>query len=161
MRNTSFTWSSCFFWLGLFVVGIYGQYLVAGLDVLCLAFIWTLHDERWSRFLWLMPVLIVLQEGGGSMDFGTSIVWYAAMLSLFLLGRCIFAVESIVFMLAFSLGMGVIHYILLSFMTGLQKINVTGSSLVHGSILQAICVLVLWGLVTITRQRFMKHAHTV
>ncbi len=161
MRNTSFSWRSCFFWLALFAVAIFGQYLFSGLDVLCIGLIWTLHDGRWSRLLWLLPVLIVVQEGGGSMAFGTSILWYLCMLGVFVLGRCLFAVESIVFMILFSLAMGFIHFVLLNFMTDLQHIDVSSGTILHGSIFQACCIFVLWGLVIISRQRFMKHAHTV
>lgn len=161
MRNASVTWSSCFLWITLLCVGIYFQYIIQGVDALCIAFIWALHDGRWPRFLWLAPLLILLQEGGGSMDFGTSIIWYACMGAVFLLGRCIFAVESIVFMFLFSLAMGCVYYILLNIMTSLQNIDVANMTIFYTSIWQASCVLVAWILVIIFRQRFIKYAHSV
>ncbi len=161
MRNPYFTWRSFFFWIVLFAVSIVFQYHIQGIDILCIACIWTLHEERWARFLWLAPVLILLQEGGGSMAFGTSILWYTSMVAVFVLGRCLFAVESIVFMLLYGLAMGLMHYILFNVMTGLQNINVPPSSIFHDSLFQAVCILIAWATVLLLRQRFMKHAHTV
>ncbi len=161
MRTPHFTWRSCLFWLGLFAVSIYLQYLIQGVDILCIACIWTMHEERWTRFLWLAPTLILLQEGGGSMIFGTSILWYASMVALFVLGRCIFAVESIVFAILYSLAMGHVHFVLLNAMTGLQNIAVPVSSIFHDSLFQSACIFFAWAFVLIIRQRFMKHAHTI
>lgn len=95
------------------------------------------------------------------MAFGSSILWYATMMALFILGRCVFTVESPLFMLLFSLAMGLMYIVLTNGLTDLQNIAVPSTRILRDSAWQSGYILLAWFIVIVFRQRFIRHAHTV
>ena len=88
-------------WLCFMAGAIVLQAAVPGLDVLTVGLIIMLQERDYKNMLWLLPLFILLQEGMGTRPFGTVIVWYAAVILMFKMGRWLFEVENFIFVFLF------------------------------------------------------------
>lgn len=84
-------------WLCFMAGAIVLQAAVPGLDVLTVGLIIMLQERDYKNMLWLLPLFILLQEGMGTRPFGAVIVWYAAVVLMFKMGRWLFEVENFIF----------------------------------------------------------------
>ncbi len=91
-------WWACFIALAVCV-----QAMAPGLDVLVVGLIILLQERDYKDMLWLLPLFILLQEGMGTRPFGAAVVWYAATVVVFMLGRWLFEVGNFIFV--FLLGL--------------------------------------------------------
>ena len=104
--------------------------------------------ERVSKIM--MPILVVLfalilvQEGVGTLDFGTSVLWYLLVITLFFAGRWMFETENWLFVLLLSGCIGLAHYGVIWLMTRLQFIPLDMTRLLDESILQALLTPFVW-----------------
>ena len=97
-----------------------------------------------SNFLILAVVLLALilvQEGVGTLDFGTSVLWYLLVITLFFIGRWMFETEN---WLLLSGCIGLAHYGVIWLMTRLQFIPLDTTQLLDESILQALLTPFVW-----------------
>lgn len=161
MTRSSAMRYECVWWVFFFIIAIWTQRLLPGIDALCIGLILVLQEGRLGRLLWLFPLLILVQEGGGSLAFGSSIIWYGSMVLFFVIGRNLFAVDSLIFMILFSLALGLMRFALIEVMSSLQGAYVPMGTLVNGSILQVLATPIAWGLALAFRQRFISNAHSV
>ena len=88
---------SLVWWLCFMAGAIVLQAAVPGLDVLTVGLIILLQERDYKNMLWLLPLFILLQEGMGTRPFGAVIVWYAAVVLMFKMGRWLFEVENFIF----------------------------------------------------------------
>ena len=141
-----------FWWIGFFYAGICVQYILPGLDALVIGLLLALQERRPLQIAWLLPVLVLVQEGGGTLDFGASILWYLVVIALFFWGHWLFAAENLLFMFLLSACMGVAHMGIIRMMAALQNAPVDEASLLDESILQALFIPIAWRLAGITRR---------
>lgn len=97
-------------WLCFIVLAVGLQALAPGLDVLAAGLIILLQERDYKNMLWLLPLFLLLQEGMGTRVFGAAIVWYAAVIALFKLGRWLFEVENFIFVFLLSACLGAAYY---------------------------------------------------
>ena len=97
---------SLLWWLCFMAGAIVLQAAVPGLDVLTVGLIIMLQERDYKNMLWLLPAFILLQEGMGTRVFGGVIVWYAAVIMLFRMGRWLFEAENFLFIFLLSACMG-------------------------------------------------------
>ena len=88
--------------------------------------------------------LILVQEGVGTLDFGTSVLWYLLVITLFFIGRWMFETENWLFVLLLSGCIGLAHYGVIWLMTRLQFIPLDTTQLLDESILQALLTPFVW-----------------
>jgi hypothetical protein len=93
-----------------------------------------------------------VQEGGGTLDFGASILWYLAVVLLFFMGHWLFEVENLLFMFLLSACLGVAHVGVVRVMAALQNAPVDGAALWDEGILQALFIPFAWRFAGITRR---------
>ncbi len=153
MRMRNLTW-----WLGFFYVGICLQNALPGLDVLVIGLLIALQERRWLQLAWVLPALVLVQEGGGTLDFGASVLWYAAVIALFFVGHWLFAVENLLFMFLLSAFMGIAHLGVVHLMAALQSAPLDSAILLDESILQALFIVFAWRFSSFTR-RVLVLAH--
>ena len=153
MRARNILW-----WVGFFYVGICVQNALPGLDALVVGLLLALQERRALQIAWLVPVLVLVQEGGGTLDFGASILWYLAVVALFFMGHWLFEVENLLFMFLLSGCMGVAHMGIIRVMAALQYTPVDEVTLLDESILQALFIPFAWRLAGATR-RMLVLAH--
>ena len=147
-----------FWWVVFFYVGICVQSILPGLDVLVIGLLLALHERRPLQIAWLLPVLVLVQEGGGTLDFGASILWYLAVVALFFIGCRLFEVENWLFMFLLSACLGVAHVSVIRLMTALQGVPIDEAALLDEGILQALVIPFGWHLAGVTR-RFLVLSH--
>lgn len=95
-----------FWWFSFFVLAILLQALCPGLDALVGALLLVLKNRDYRALFWLLPLLIILQEGMGTRIFGTIVLWYVAVILIFWVGRWMFESNRLTFVLLLSICLG-------------------------------------------------------
>ncbi len=145
-------------WWGLFLsLGIMLQQALPGLDVLIVGLILALQERSSLQTAWLLVVLILIQEGVGSLDFGASVLWYGVVIVLFFLGRWLFETENFLFVFLLSSCIGAGHFAVMWIMCALQYIPVNIPALLDESVLQALFIPFAWKLAGYSRRRIVLH----
>ena len=115
-----------------------------GTDVLVAGLFLALQERRPFQLAVVLLALILVQEGVGTLDFGTSVLWYLLVITLFFIGRWMFETENWLFVLLLSGCIGLAHYGVIWLMTRLQFIPLDTTQLLDESILQALLTPFVW-----------------
>lgn len=146
-------WDNAGWWLCFIILAICVQALAPGLDALVVGLIILLQERDWRGMLWLLPLFVLLQEGMGTRPFGAVIVWYAATIVIFKLGRWLFETENFLFIFLLSACLGATYYGVAWLMAPLQDIAFNVEDSLDKSLLQAIFMPFAWRLLKATRYR--------
>ena len=145
------------FWLGFILAGIWAQHFVPGVDFLAPALIVCQQQRKVSATVWLAAAFIVLQEGMGSLAFGSLILWYAGMLVVYQAGRWLFESRNFLFIFIIGVFLGVWRYVLVQMMANLQYLAPEPRRLILECVLQAVVFTLEWGLVFLLYKRYARH----
>lgn len=140
-------------WLAFIFIAICAQALAPGLDVLVVGLIILLQEKDWHGMIWLLPLFILLQEGMGTRPFGAAIIWYAATIVIFKLGRWLFETENFLYIFLLSSCLGATYYAIAWLMAPLQNIAFNVEDTLDKALLQAIFMPFAWRLLTATRNK--------
>lgn len=138
-------------WLSFLSVGVCIQALVPGLDVLAVGLIILLQERDYRNLVWLLPLFVLVQEGMGTRPFGAVIVWYAATIVLFRVGRWLFQVENFVFVFLLSACLGAAYYGVTWLMAPLQNLTFNVEDTLDKSLVQALFMPFAWRLLVAAR----------
>lgn len=138
-------------WLLFFPTAVVLQMIFPGLDALVIGLIITLQERRNKDLLWLLPVIILLQEGVGAREFGGMVLWYAAVMGFFVLGRWLFEVENFLFVFLLSTCLGAGRFALIYILAPLQDLQVNLQATLDESVIQALFIPVAWRLAYLSR----------
>lgn len=138
-------------WIFFMAIAVCLQALVPGLDVLAVGLIILLQERDYKNMLWLPPLFVLLQEGMGTREFGGVIVWYAAVIALFKLGRWLFEVENFIFIFLLSACLGAAYYGVAWLMAPLQNLAFNVPDELDKSLIQALFLPFAWRLLIATR----------
>lgn len=152
MNTRTILWWALFFPLSLVL-----QWLLPGLDALVIGLVLTLQARHYKNLLWLLPVLVIVQEGIGSRDFGAMLLWYAAVIGLFMLGRWLFEVQNFLFIFLLSAFLGSAHFALAHVLAPLQNMTVDIQTTLDESVVQAMFIPIAWRLAWLSRQWVSAH----
>ena len=131
-------------WVAFFVLGLTLQQALPGTDVLVAGLFLALQERRPFQIAAVLLALILIQEGVGTLDFGTSVLWYLVVITLFFVGRWMFETENWLFVLLISVCLGAAHYGAIWIMTRLQFIPLDMTRLLDESILQGLLTPFVW-----------------
>ncbi|WP_303237157.1 hypothetical protein [uncultured Bilophila sp.] len=131
-------------WVAFFVLGLTLQQALPGTDVLVAGLFLALQERRPFQIAAVLLALILVQEGVGTLDFGTSVLWYLVVITLFFVGRWMFETENWLFVLLISVCLGAAHYGVIWIMTRLQFIPLDMTRLLDESILQGLLTPFVW-----------------
>lgn len=145
------TFGNFVWWGGFFVAAIWMQRLLPGIDALVVGLLIALQERRPLQIFWITVLLIVLQEGMGTLEFGASLLWYPLVISLFFAGRWLFETRNVLFVFLLSACLGAAHLGVMLLMARLQYIAVDMQALLDESILQALFIPVAWKAAALTR----------
>lgn len=90
-------------WTDYLILALWGQELSGGLDFLSPGVLVCLQSGQWWTALWMAAAWVLVQEGGGNLVFGVSVVFYAGMLAFYLVSRWLLEPENPLFIIFFSL----------------------------------------------------------
>ncbi len=136
--------SNLSWWILFFIFGIWAQFFVPGVDFLVVGVMLALQEGRWPQTLWVLLFAVLIQEGQGSLAFGSSLLWYAAAIVLFRGGRWLFQARNVFFMMLLGACLGVIHLAIMRVMTYLQNYDVQAGHFLVESVIQALIIPMIW-----------------
>ena len=136
-------------WVAFFVFGLALQQALPGTDVLVAGLFLALQERRPFQLAVVLLALILVQEGVGTLDFGTEMTRSVSgpmqfHITLFFIGRWMFETENWLFVLLLSGCIGLAHYGVIWLMTRLQFIPLDTTQLLDESILQALLTPFVW-----------------
>lgn len=137
-------WANLAWWLCFIALAICVQTLAPGLDVLVVGLIILLQEDDYRDMLWLTPLFILLQEGMGTRPFGAMIIWYAATVAIFKVGRWLFETENFLFIFLLSACLGGAYFLVAWMMAPLQNITFNVQDTLDKSLIQAIFMPFAW-----------------
>jgi len=141
-------------WWATYIAGaLIVQQAVPGVDALVPGFLLSLQERKnWQSF-WLFCIFVLIQEGSGSLTFGSAVLWYGGQVYLFRLSQRFFVAENIVFVFMLSASLGAYHFLLTWLMCSVQDLPLEFELLVRESLLQAAIIPLIWGLAYFTRPK--------
>ncbi len=148
-------------WIGFTCAAVWLQTLLPGVDFLAAGFILSLQEERPTVSVWLAMAWLFIQEGSGSLAFGTGILWYGFLAAVFYFGHWFFEAKNFVFMIILGVCLGCMHFVLTHTMAILQDWYIVSDRIVVESLLQATLFPMEWGLVYIMYHHVPRHEYQV
>ncbi|MFW6236080.1 MAG: hypothetical protein ACOC24_04780 [Desulfovibrionales bacterium] len=142
-------------WLIFTAAGVWLQSMVQGVDFLAPGLLICLQQQALSWGLWLTLFWIVVQEGLGSLAFGSLVLWYAGLILTYVLLRSYFESENVVFILLISMFMGAWHFLLTTVMAGFQDLTISSDLLLRASLMQALFFPFVWFTARAMYRRYM------
>ncbi len=133
-----------FWWLAFLFCGIILQLYVPGLDALVVGILLVSLEKDYKTMVWLVPAVVILQEGMGSLSFGFSIFYIASFFVLYRLSMAIALASRLVFYLLVSAGMGALHSFYAWFFATLQNVPYDQTVIMYDGVLQTFYILVAW-----------------
>jgi hypothetical protein len=140
-------------WWGVFLFpAITLQRLLPGVDFLLVGFLVTLQERRYADLIWVLPLLVILQEGMGTREFGVVLLWYVAVAAIFFLGRWLFDVENFLYAFLVSTCLAACYFAVVFLMSPLYAVPVNAYRLLDESVYLALFLPVSWKLAQFTRR---------
>ena len=140
-------------WWALFLFpAIIMQRFFPGVDFLLAGLLLTLQERRYADLVWLLPLLVILQEGMGTREFGVVLLWYVVVTAIFFLGRWLFDVESFLYVFLFSACLAACYFAVAFLMSPLYAVPVDMRGLLDESVHLALLFPVYWKLAQFTRR---------
>ena len=143
---------NAFWWWGFLFSAITLQSLVPGVDFLLAGFLVTLQERRYTDLLWVLPLLIILQEGMGTREFGVVLLWHVSAAAIFFLGRWLFDIESFLYAFLLCACLAACHFALAFLMSPLYAVSVDAHRLLDESAHLALLLPLCWKLAQFTRK---------
>lgn len=137
------------FWVLFTLGGLWLQSFMPGVDFLAPGLILSLQEDRVRASVILGLLWLMIQEGTGSLAFGTVVLWYGVLAALFFFGHWLFEAKNFLFMIILGGCLGVLHFGLMNVMTQLQDWQVLPGRVFLESLVQAVVFPVEWGLIYI------------
>ena len=141
------------FWWGAFLFpAITLQRLFPGVDFLLVGLLVVLQERRYADLAWVLPLLVILQEGMGTREFGLILLWYVVVAALFLLGRWLFDVENFLYAFLLSACLAASYFAVAFLMSPLYAAPMDAHRLLDESVHLALFLPVCWKLAQLTRR---------
>lgn len=138
-------------------LGLIAESFLPGVDILLIGLIIALQEGKLPQTLWVLLVVILLQEGVGSLAFGSSILSYTTAILVFYGGRALLEQENILFVLVVAVSAGLGHYAFTQAMATLQDISMPIDRLLMESLVQVLLLPPLWRITWLLRKKMVPH----
>ena len=139
-------------WVGFLFPAVALQRFFPGVDFLLAGFLLTLQERRYFDLLWVLPLLVILQEGMGTREFGLVLLWYVVVTVVFLLGRWLFDIENFLYAFLFSSCLAACYFAVAFLMSPLYAVPVDTQMLLDECVYLALLLPVFWKLAQTTRR---------
>jgi hypothetical protein len=149
------------FWTLFTLSGLWLQNFMPGVDFLAPGLILCLQEEKPRITVMLAAVWLLLQEGMGSLAFGSMVLWYGVLAALFFFGHWLFEAKNFVFMMILGASLGALHFGIMHVMPYLQEWRVLPGRVFMESVSQAVIFPVQWGLLYVIYNQLPQDAQDV
>ena len=141
-------------WWTAYIIGaLIVQQNIPGVDALVPGFLLALQEGKTRQSVWLFCIFVLIQEGAGSLTFGSAVLWYSGQVWLFRVSQSFFIAESMLFVFMLSAILGAYHFLLTWLMCAVQNLPVQFMLLARESMIQAAIIPLIWGLAYFIRPR--------
>ncbi len=144
-------------WMGYYILAMVLQRQFPGIDALAPAIMLACQEGRRWQTAWLCLATILIQEGTGSLAFGSALLWYGSLLFFFFVGRVFFVTGSLFFIVLLSFVLGFAHSGILYVASSLQGFEVETYSLTQQALAQALLIPPLYAVASLARKRFLQY----
>lgn len=148
-------------WAVYLAAGLGLQVHFPGVDALIPGIMLSCQERRPQQTLWLCLIAILVQEGTGSLAFGSSLLWYGSLLLFFSLGRLLFVTGSLFFVVLIAAVLGLTHSALLYVTSSLQGFQVDTYRLAEQAMAQALLIPPLYAVASLFRKRFLNYEYGI
>lgn len=146
-------------WWAIYIMGaLIVQQSIPGVDALAPGFLLSLQERRVQQSCWLFLLFTLIQEGAGSLGFGSALLWYGGQVAFFFLFLRFFVADNILFVLFTSVALGAYHGLIALFMSAVQNVPVDYFVLLRECLLQTVIIPIIWGLAFLSRPK--SHLNT-
>ena len=147
-------------WWGMYIAGaLIVQQQLPGIDALAPGFLLALQEKKPAQTVWLFVLFVLIQEGAGSLTFGSALLWYGGQIFLFRLSARLFVADNILFVLMLSASLGAFRGVLIWFMCIVQKVPLEYVTILQESIEQALIIPAIWGVAYLSRPKAVSHVN--
>lgn len=130
-------WRNVFWWTGFIFCAVALQSLMPGLDFLLPGILLSLQERRHEQTFILCVSFILLQEGMGSIAFGSTLLLYSIAVLLYSCGCSLFHGRSFLFMVLLGAALSPVRFLISRLMAELQFIPWEEESLIDVCLVQA------------------------
>ncbi len=148
-KYANFLW-----WLSYIVLAIYFQTKVQGFDAFLPGFLVALQENKMRQTAYVTLVFFLIQDGMGSMNFGTVFLWYFSVIVIYIAMQWIFEVESLIFILLISFISSFLHHWIIILMATLQDMHISQEVIFEQNVYQAFLTPLIWALAHFSRRGF-------
>ena len=145
------------FWLAYLLISVWAQHLLPGVDVLAPGLIVSMQRHGGARSLWLAGLMVIIQEGLGSLAFGSCILFYAGLLAAYYGGREVFQRGSALFTVLLAAFYGLLTSFGAVLMAGLQDATVDLTGLPRRAMAQALVFIVAWAICYVAHEQLVRY----
>ncbi len=138
------SWIIVGWWLLYTSAAIALQSFVPGMDFLLPGLLLVLQQGRLMRSLCLAFFFLILQEGMGSMSFGSTFLLYALIFLCFYAACNLFEGKNALFIILLGMFLAIAHYIIFATVSSLQDIPWQVATLREKCLLQAFFTPLIW-----------------
>jgi len=110
------------FWLVYTLLGVWGQFLLPGVDFFSPGLVVLLQVKSLKPAFWLCLAWILIQEGTGTLAFGTAMLFYAGLVSAFYWAAIFFEARNVLFSAVFFLFLAGFKSALIRIMSSVQDL---------------------------------------
>jgi len=142
-------------WLLYTIFGIWLQRFIPGLDCFAPALAGCFYLGLTTTTFWLALIWILVQEGIGSLAFGSTLLFYTGITIFFFWSKIIFAKNSPLFFIGASVFTAGFYFLVMNIMTNLQELNVPMHILLQNSILILIFFPILMSIVILSYSQWI------
>ena len=146
-------------WAVYIAAALVVQQHLPGVDALAAGLLIALQSGNRRAALWLFIVFCLIQEGTGSLNFGSSVLWYGGQIAFYGVGSRFFAATNffsvILFSCLFAVWLGTVQWL----MSALQDYGRDYQQLVQTCLTQAAVTPVMWLCASWLRNRMRMAAN--
>lgn len=146
-------------WITVLILGMIIQVICPRLDALVPGALIAMQEKDYRTMVWLIPLIIMLQEGTGTQHFGASILWFAGFFFFFHLWKSMTAASTGLFILALSVTMGALRALIAVLFAILQQYPFSTTEVLQDSILEAVYIPVAWYILSRLRHTANETSH--
>lgn len=136
-------------WIFYTLFAVWLQSFIPGADCFGPAVVLCLQTRRYGSLACLLPLWILIQEGAGSLPFGSMLLYYMGLIYFVILVRAYISITSPLYILSLSLAAGLWHWSIIQALSSLQEIHVAMQPLLFQSLRLAALFPVIWALISL------------
>jgi hypothetical protein len=144
------------FWLGYFFISVWGQEFVPGTDFFSPGILVLLQFNRLKSALFLGLVVLFVQEGVGSLNFGLIILLELGMFFLFIAGTWLLTPANLLFVFVYFFALTIYRFALIWVLSSLQELVVEVFS-IRKLVVQLLVYLAMWLIVFPAYKKLYGH----